>query len=97
MKQPSGTVLRVYIGKKTPKKLADTARLEFDSRTVAATPDYLQIVRNAKAGAAGHERLPQRIGSNGAALDEQLEKRLQNGFSAAEQYRRQLHEMNRGE
>lgn len=50
---PSGTLLRVNIGKKTPEKLNDTARVEFNYSVVAATPEYLEILLNAQDGPLG--------------------------------------------
>jgi hypothetical protein len=175
MMGPSGTTLRVNIGKKTPEELADTSRVEFSYRTTAATPEYLQIMLNAKDGPLGtsdyrivleamvlpnaktflHLKysyamnfagrlamqtylgtigsgkvgftvigkrangLPVYIGgmrglverntmryylaidsflaAASAAPEAQLEKRLQNWFTVAERYPRQLHEMDRGE
>lgn len=50
---PSGTTLRVNIGKKTPEKLAKAARVEFNYSVAAATPDYIEIMLNAKDGPMG--------------------------------------------
>jgi hypothetical protein len=171
---PSGTTLRVNIGKKTPEKLADAPRVEFDYSVAAATPGYVEIMLNAKDGPLGTsdylillelvalpnaktflhltysytvnfsgrlamqtylgtigsdkvgftvigkradgqpdyiggvrglvERNTMRyylaidtfLGSARAAPATQLENRLQNWFTAVEQYPRQLHEMDRG-
>ncbi|MDO8248726.1 MAG: hypothetical protein Q7T78_03270 [Rhodoferax sp.] len=49
----TGTVLRVNIGKKTPEDLAHVARIEFNYSVAAATPDYLDIMLNAKEGPLG--------------------------------------------
>jgi hypothetical protein len=49
----SGSMLRVNIGKKTPEELADTARVEFIYRVAAATPEYFEIMLNAKDGPMG--------------------------------------------
>ena len=49
----SGTILSVNIGKKTYEELVDTARVEFDYRVVAATPDYFGIRLSAKEGPMG--------------------------------------------
>ena len=172
-KGPSGTVLKVNIGKKTPEELDDARRVEFNYRVAAATPEYFEINLNAKDGPLGTSdfliqleavALPnaqtflhltysyainlsarlamqtylKTIGSNKVgftvigsrngqhqyirgvrglmerntmryylAIDSFLgathtapaarfEKRLQNWFTAAEQYPRQLHEMDRG-
>ncbi len=50
---PSGTTLRVNIGKKTPEKLTDVARVEFNYRVAALSPEYLQILLQAKNGPLG--------------------------------------------
>jgi hypothetical protein len=47
---PSGTILRVHIGRKTPQDLADSERLDFVYHLVVATPDYLEITLNAEQG-----------------------------------------------
>lgn len=49
----SGTILRVNIGRKTPEDLAHVARINFNYSVAAATPDYLDIVLNAKEGPLG--------------------------------------------
>jgi len=173
--EPSGTILRVHIGKKTPEELAAAARVEFNYSVAAATPEYLEILLNAKNGPMGTsdyrilleavalpnaktflhltysyainfigrlsmqtylgtigsgkvgftvigkqadgrpdyiggvrgvvERNTMRyylaidsyLGAAGEAPAAQLEKRLQNWFTATEQYSRQLHEMDREE
>lgn len=53
MAGPSGTTLRVNIGKKTPQELAHAARVEFIYSVAAATPEYLEIMLNAKDGPLG--------------------------------------------
>ena len=171
---PSGTTLRVNIGKKIPEILTNVARIEFNYRVAAVTPEYLEIMLNAPDGPLGTsdylirleavalpdaktflhltysyganfaarlamqtylgtvgrgkvgftvvgkradgqpdyiggvrglmERNTMRyylaidsfLGAAGAAPGAQLEKRLQSWFTAAEQYPRQLHEMDRG-
>lgn len=50
---PSGTTLRVNIGRKTPEELADAQRVEFNYRVAAATPGYFEIMLNAKEGPLG--------------------------------------------
>jgi hypothetical protein len=50
---PSATTLRVNIGKKTPEQLAHTARVEFNYRVAAVTPQYLEIILNAQDGPLG--------------------------------------------
>ncbi len=52
-KGPSGTVLNVNIGKKTPEDLADAARVEFIYSVAAATPEYFEINLNAREGPLG--------------------------------------------
>ena len=49
----SGTTLRVNIGKKTPEKLADATRVEFDYKVAAATPEFMEITLDAKDGPMG--------------------------------------------
>lgn len=51
--EPSGATLRVHIGKKTPEELADAERVEFHYSVAAATPEYLEILLNAKDGPMG--------------------------------------------
>lgn len=170
---PSGTILKVNVGKKTPEKLSQAPRVEFSYRVAAVTPEYFEIVLNAKDGPLGTsdyriqleavslpnaktflhltysysmnfagrlavqtylatigrgkvgftvvgtqangqpdyvdgvrgvvERNAMRyylaidsfLASTNAAPSVQLEQRLQNWFSAVEQYPRQLHEMDR--
>lgn len=53
IQQPVGTLLRVYIGKKTPQTLADAARLDFQYQQTAATPGYFAITLRAKEGPLG--------------------------------------------
>ena len=50
---PSGTTLRVHIGKKTPEELADAPRVAFNYSVAVATPEYLDIELNAKDGPLG--------------------------------------------
>ena len=50
---PSGTTLKVNIGKKTPEKLAATSRLEFKYKVAQATPDYVEVVLDARDGPLG--------------------------------------------
>jgi hypothetical protein len=50
---PSGAALRVNIGKKTPEELADAARVEFNYKVAAATPEYIEITLDAKDGPLG--------------------------------------------
>jgi len=49
----SGTTLTVNIGKKTPEELADAARVAFTYSVAVATPEYFEIVLNAKDGPLG--------------------------------------------
>lgn len=53
IKEPTGTALRVYIGKKTPQTLADAARVDFSYQQTAATPGYFAITLKAKDGPLG--------------------------------------------
>lgn len=48
-----GTTLRVNIGKKTSELLINVARVEFNYRVAAVTPEYLEIVLNAQDGPMG--------------------------------------------
>jgi len=50
---PSGTILSVNVGKKTPEELADAPRVELKYSVAAATPGYLEIQLNAKDGPLG--------------------------------------------
>lgn len=173
MVAPSGTTLRVHIGRKTPEKLSDAIRLEFNYSNAAVTTEYLAILLSARDGPLGTsdyriqleavalpdartflhltysytanlaariamqtylgtigsdkvgftvagklangqpdyiggvrglvERNTMRyylaidtyLGAASAAPAKQLEKRLQNWFTAVEHYPRQLHEMDR--
>jgi len=50
---PSGTTLRVHIGKKTPQELAAAPRIEFNYSVAVATPGYIEFILNAKDGPLG--------------------------------------------
>lgn len=50
---PTGTTLRVNIGKKIPELLANVARVEFSYDVAAVTPEYLEILLKAKDGPLG--------------------------------------------
>ena len=50
---PSGTTLRVNIGKKTPELLANVARVEFNYSVAAVSAEYLEIMLSAKDGPLG--------------------------------------------
>jgi hypothetical protein len=50
---PSGTTLKVNIGKKTPEELANATRAEFNYNVTAATAEYLEIELDAKDGPLG--------------------------------------------
>jgi len=50
---PSGTTLRVNIGRKTPEELADAVRVEFVYNLATMTPDYIEIKLAAKDGPLG--------------------------------------------
>ncbi|MES2603410.1 MAG: hypothetical protein V4603_00635 [Pseudomonadota bacterium] len=53
MAGPEQTVLKVNVGKKTPQRLEDAARIEFIYTRAAATPEYLNIKLDAEEGAMG--------------------------------------------
>ena len=53
MPAPGGSKLIIHIGTKTPEELSRAGRLEFDYRTLVATPEYLSVLLNAKAGPLG--------------------------------------------
>jgi hypothetical protein len=50
---PSGALLKINIGKKTPEELEDVPQLEFHYKPVAATSEYLDILLKAKSGPLG--------------------------------------------
>jgi hypothetical protein len=50
---PSGTVLKVNIGKKTPEELSAATRVEFNYSVAAVTPQYLEIMLSAQDGPLG--------------------------------------------
>jgi hypothetical protein len=50
---PGGTTLKVNIGKKTPESLQDAPRMVFDYQVTGATPAYLAVQLDAKAGPLG--------------------------------------------
>ena len=50
---PTGTTLKINIGKKTPEALADAPRVEFNYSVAASSADYLDIMLNAKDGPLG--------------------------------------------
>lgn len=49
----AGTTLKINIGKKTPEDLANATRAEFNYQVAAATPEYVEIMLNAKDGPLG--------------------------------------------
>jgi len=51
--KPSGTIFRINVGKKTPEKLVNTARIEFKYQVRTTTPEYVEIRLNAKEGPMG--------------------------------------------
>lgn len=53
VKEPSGTALRVYVGKKIPEKLDEAARIDFSYSVAAATPEYIEITLDAQDGPMG--------------------------------------------
>ena len=50
---PTGTALRVYIGKKTPQALADATRMDFQYQETMSTPTYFASTLRAKDGPLG--------------------------------------------
>lgn len=50
---PTGALLRVNVGKKTPEELASTTRIDFDYRVVSSSAEYLRIALYAKEGSLG--------------------------------------------
>lgn len=50
---PSGTSLRIHIGRKTPQALADSERLDFSYREATSSPDHLEISLKADEGPMG--------------------------------------------
>jgi hypothetical protein len=50
---PTGTLLRVHIGRKTPETLADSVGVDFNYRVAAASDEYLDIFLNAAQGPMG--------------------------------------------
>jgi hypothetical protein len=50
---PTGTMLRVHIGKNTPEALSDVPRFEFNYSVANVTPEYLDIKLKAKDGPLG--------------------------------------------
>ena len=53
MEGPTGAVLKVNIGKKTPEELSDTPQVNFNYKLTMATPEYFEIVLNAQEGPMG--------------------------------------------
>ncbi|NMM37896.1 MAG: hypothetical protein HHJ09_10330 [Glaciimonas sp.] len=53
MVEPSGTNLRLHIGRKTPEELATAPRLDFHYSIVTDTPQYIEIMLSAKDGPLG--------------------------------------------
>ena len=50
---PTGALLMVNIGTKTPQELAQSSRLAFGFSVMAATPDYFEVVLDAADGPLG--------------------------------------------
>lgn len=50
---PSGIVLNVNIGRKTPQNLAQATRVSFDFQVSSDSPDYFEILLDAKDGPLG--------------------------------------------
>ncbi|WP_332821655.1 hypothetical protein, partial [Pseudomonas sp.] len=66
---PEGDVLRINIGRKFEQALADAYLFEFAYRVATATPDFLQVLLDAKEGPLGTSRY--RIKLEVVALDAQ--------------------------
>jgi hypothetical protein len=49
----SGTMLNVHIGKKTHEELNDAKGVEFNYRLAAATPEYMEVLLDARDGPMG--------------------------------------------
>lgn len=49
----SGTTLKVNVGTKKPEELADSKRIEFKFNAAVSTPDYFEVVLDAKEGPLG--------------------------------------------
>ena len=64
---PEGDVLRINIGRKFEQALADAYLFEFAYRVATATPDFLQVLLDAKEGPLGTSRY--RIKLEVVALD----------------------------
>jgi len=65
--RPSGKVLRLHIGRKFEQALADAYLFEFAYRVATATPEFLQVLLEAKDGPLGTSRY--RIKLEVVALD----------------------------
>jgi hypothetical protein len=50
---PTASLLKVYIGKKTPQQLKDATRLEFAYNTVASSPTYFSVQLTSPRGMLG--------------------------------------------
>ncbi len=50
---PTGTVLRVHVGKKTPEELGQAARVDFAYDLAVSTPEYFDIALRAGVGPMG--------------------------------------------
>jgi hypothetical protein len=64
---PSGEVLRLHIGRKFEQALADAYLFEFTYRVVTATPEFLQVLLEARDGPLGTRSY--RIALEAVALD----------------------------
>ncbi|MDX1724368.1 MAG: hypothetical protein R3355_14825 [Pseudomonas sp.] len=65
---PTGEVLRLHIGRKFEQALADAYLFEFAYRVATATPEFLQVLLEAKDGPLGTSRY--RIKLEAVALDD---------------------------
>jgi len=50
---PSGTTLRIHVGRKTPQSLADSERIDFSYREAKASAEHLEITLKADQGPLG--------------------------------------------
>ena len=50
---PSGTTLRIHVGRKTPQALADSERIDFSYREAKASAEHLEITLKADQGPLG--------------------------------------------
>jgi hypothetical protein len=51
--EPAGTVLNLYIGTKTPQDIAQATHLRFNFAVAQSTPDYFEVLLDARDGPMG--------------------------------------------